>query len=71
MNTTMEARVLEVNNGSLLVCDCNTSQRVLVFTTQACCFCVGDRICIEFNGVMTRSIPPQITAICICRVNCW
>ncbi len=70
MNTTMNARVLEVGSDFLLVCDCSMGQKVLVQTPQAQCFCVGERICIEYNGAMTRSIPPQITAICIWRGSC-
>ncbi len=70
VNTTMNARVLEVGRDFLLVCDCSMGQKVLVYTPQACRFSVGERICIEYNGAMTRSIPPQITAICIWRGCC-
>ncbi len=64
----MIATVREVQASSLLVRDRSTSQDVLVRTNNARCFSVGDRVGILFNGVMTRSIPPQITAIRIRRI---
>lgn len=64
----MCAVVLEVERCSLLVCDCCTHRKVVVHTPCACCFCVGDCVCIRYNGSMTMSIPPQITAECICRI---
>lgn len=70
LNTTMCATVLEVQQGSLLVCDCCTHQQVQVNTDQACCFSVGDYLCIHYNGAMTMSIPPQISAQCISRISC-
>lgn len=65
----MNACILRVCCCELLVCDLCTSQEVLVHTPEACCFCVGERVCIEYSGAMTRSIPPQITANCIRRLN--
>lgn len=67
---TMRARVLRVQCDSLLVCDCCACQRVVVHTTHACCFCPGDLVCIRFNGAMTASIPPQISATCITKERC-
>ena len=67
---TMHAAVLRVCPCQLLVCDHDTSQEVLVHTPKACCFSVGEQICIEYNGIMTRSIPPQITADCVRRASC-
>lgn len=64
----MIATVREVQASSLLVRDRSTSQDVLVRTNNARRFSVGDRVGILFNGVMTRSIPPQITAIRIRRI---
>ena len=58
--TTMTARVLEVRCDSLLVCDCSTCQQVQVNTANACCYQVGDCLCIHYN-------PPQISATCIHR----
>ena len=66
----MNARVLEVNCCSLLVCDLCTCQQVLVHAQNACCFCPGDCVCIEFSGAMTTSIPPQISAHSIRRTSC-
>lgn len=65
MSTTMQATVCIVERGQLLVCDHATRQEVVVHTGQACCFHVGDCICIHYNGIMTASIPPQISADCI------
>lgn len=65
---TLQAIVLNVSNASLLVCDLSSRQQVIVHTAQARCFCPGERICIRFNGVMTASIPPQISALCIDRL---
>ena len=65
--STMTARVLrQINAGSLLVCDCDACQEVVVHTRQARCFCPGDVVCIEYSGAMTMSIPPQISAQRIC-----
>ena len=65
--TTMTARVLEVQCCSLLVCDCDTCQQVQVNTDDACCYRVGDCLCIHYIGAMTNSLPPQISATCIHR----
>lgn len=59
---TIRARVLRADRCSLLVCDLDTDQQVLVHYSRACCFSAGDCVCIEYSGMMTRSIPPQITA---------
>jgi len=67
--TTMYATVRQVNSDSLLVYDHGTQQEVLVFTDNACCFRPCDRVCICYNGIMTRSIPPQITADRITKQN--
>ncbi len=72
---TMKACILRVCYCELLVCDLSTCQEVLVHTENACCFQVGQRVCIEYSGAMTMSIPPQISAICIkplnhCGCNC-
>ena len=65
---TMCATVLCVQNGSLLVCVHCTRQQVLVHTAGTSCFRAGDRACIRYNGTMTNSIPPQISAQHICRI---
>ena len=67
---TMKARVLRVGCCQLLVCDLCGCQEVLVHTDRACCFRVGQCICIEYNGAMTMSIPPQISAECIQQICC-
>lgn len=67
---TLCATVLCVQDGCLLVCDSCTRQEVLVHTDQACCFSCGDSVKIEYSGMMSMSLPPQITALCISRVCC-
>ena len=65
--TILYATVLEVQPCWLLVTDRQTNQQVLVYARNACCFSVGEAITIYYNGAMTYSIPPQITALCIQR----
>ena len=67
-DTTMTARVLEVRCASLLVCDCATGQQVQVNTADACCYRARECLCIHYDGAMTTSLPPQISASCIHRV---
>ena len=57
----MQATVLQVGNGQLLVQDQSTSQQVLVNTSIAGCFAVGNQVFITYNGVMTASIPVSYT----------
>lgn len=66
--TTMTARVMEVSCNSLLVCDQSTCQQVQVNTSNACCYRAGQCLCIHYDGAMTASIPPQISATSICRI---
>ena len=65
----LTACIRRVCRCELLVCDLCTSQEVLVHTPEACCFCVGEHICIEYTGAMTMSIPPQINACRITRLG--
>lgn len=67
-SVTLNACVKEVCPCHLIVCDLCQDQEIFVHTAQACCFRVGDRVCIEYNGAMTRSLPPQITADRICKL---
>ena len=67
--TTMRAKVVEVQEDALLVCDQSTGQQVQVHTSCAHCYAAGDHICIHYNGVMTASLPPQISADCIHKVT--
>jgi len=66
----LQAIVVKVRPGNLLVFDESMSQTVLVHTPQACRFRVGNCVSIFYNGIMTRSIPPQINAIRIARIPC-
>ena len=52
---TMHARILRVSCCELLVCDLCTCQEVLVHTDKACCFCVGQQVCIEYSGIKSIS----------------
>lgn len=70
---TMTATVRQVRQGSLLVRDHQIRQEVVVNTRIARRFRPGDRVLIIYNGVMTKSLPPQITAQRIVRLpfcNC-
>lgn len=62
---TMEAIVLQVFEGSLLVRDLDTGEEVLVNHQEAGDFAIGDNIIITYDGRMTLSIPPQIFATSI------
>ena len=66
---TMKACVLKACPCELLVCDLCTCQQVLVHSDKACCFSVGDRVCIHYSGAMSMSMPPQITAESICHLR--
>lgn len=65
----MIATVERVRPGLLVVRDRRTFRTVLVNTWQTRCIFPGDVVSILFNGVMTRSIPPQITAIAVRRLT--
>lgn len=62
VNMTMQATVLEVHRDHLLVLDHSTMQKVRVNTPNACQFRMGDLVCIRYSGLMTMSLPPQISA---------
>ena len=64
----MQAVVQEVQRDRLLVLDLATRQSVFVNTPAAWRFRPGDRVNIWYTGVMTNSIPPQITALYISPV---
>ena len=65
----MIATVREVRDDSLLVRNRANGQDVVVHTNCTRCFCVGDIVSILFNGIMTNSLPPQISATCIRRIS--
>lgn len=65
----MLAIVLNVGVGNLLVRDLSNNQEVRVNTRDARRFAPGDRVAILYNGAMTASIPPQISAISIQRLS--
>ena len=65
----MNATILEVQDGGLLVRDWGTAQKVVVHTPLARQFSVRDRVCILYSGAMTRSLPPQISATHISKLS--
>lgn len=63
--STLTVQVLDTRCGALLCCDCENGQQVQVNTDDACSYSVGDRLCVYYDGTMTKSLPPQITATSI------
>lgn len=59
---TMQALVIGVERNRLLVLDFAARRRVIVNTPAARRFRPGNIVRIRYNGVMTASIPPQISA---------
>ncbi len=66
---SMAASVKEVRCHSLIVRNVRTAEEIVVHTNDSFRFFCGDIVCIRYNGIMTRSIPPQITASCITLVK--
>ena len=58
----MRAIVIGVQNDRLFVLDIENRQRVVVITRRARRFRPGNFVRIEFDGIMTNSMPPQIYA---------
>ena len=69
MTAIMTATVLSIQRGSMLVFDFFNRQQVQVNTNNTFRFCPGDLVRIRYNGAMTMSIPPQISAISIVRIS--
>ena len=68
---TMIATVVRAWGTQVLVTDNSNGQEVLVNTNNSTGnLMAGEQVRIVFNGVMTASIPPQISAqsICVLRV---
>jgi len=65
----MKATVIQTRPRNLLVRDLETGEEVSVHFQNAARFSAKDRISITYDGKMTRSIPPQITAISIQRLH--
>jgi len=61
----MNATITQVQPRNLLVNDLSTNQEVLVHSRNSSRFSAGDDVRITYDGKMTKSIPPQITAIAI------
>ena len=70
-NTTQTicGNILETGCCQLLVCDHNSGEPVLVHTPNACCFSCGECVCVCHSGMMTMSIPPQVTAISVTKTS--
>ncbi|MDE5753117.1 MAG: hypothetical protein K2H89_01020 [Oscillospiraceae bacterium] len=67
---TMTGVILEINENQILIRDEATNQEVAVNTCCVCNLAVNDRVSILYSGMMTMSIPPQISARRITRLNC-
>ena len=64
---TMLATVVQAWGNQVLVRDNSNSQEVLVNTRYSTGnLAAGDQVRIQYDGVMTTSIPPQISAQSIC-----
>ncbi len=64
---TMLATVVQAWGNQVLVRDNSNSQEVLVNTRYSTGnLAAGDQVRIQYDGVMTASIPPQISAQSIC-----
>ena len=63
------AEILEVNPDTLLVRSSRNRQEILVKTDCTCGFARHDRVHILYDGIMMRSIPPQIQAVRITRAK--
>ena len=69
--TTMLATVVRAWGSQVLVTDNSNGQEVLVNTQNSTGnLNAGDQVRIVYDGIMTASIPPQISAqsICVLRV---
>lgn len=65
----MLATVFSVRGDHLLVIDLSNRRQVRVNTGEAPRFGAGDLVRIRYNGAMTKSIPPQISALHIARLS--
>ena len=68
---TMIATVVQAWGTQVLVTDSSNGQEVLVNTAYSTSnLAAGDQVRIVYDGVMTASLPPQISAqsICVLRV---
>lgn len=64
---TMLATVVRAWGSQVLVTDNSNGQEVLVNTNNSTCnLNEGDQVRIVYDGIMTASIPPQISAQSIC-----
>lgn len=63
----MCAEVTGVDNGRLIVTDSSSQQEVVV-NTRCLDFNKGEKVKICYNGIMTMSLPPQISAYSIIRM---
>lgn len=62
---TIDAIVIRTDPRGLLVRSLETGEEIMVLLNDPSGFSPGDYIRITFNGQMTHSIPPQITATAI------
>lgn len=60
--TSITGTILLIGDGFFILQDAGSGQEIQVNTVCPCRFCPGDRVRVCFDGVMTRSLPPQISA---------
>lgn len=69
---TMQGTVLQAWGTQVLIRDNSNGQEVLVNTSYSTRnLSAGDQVRIQYDGAMTASIPPQISAISICVLRTY
>ena len=67
MMITMLGTVLQAWGSQVLIRDNSNGEQVLVNTNYSTSnLSAGDQVRIQYDGAMTASIPPQISAMSIC-----
>lgn len=67
---TMTGTVIQAEGSQVLVQDNSTGQEVLVNTSYSTSnLSAGFLVRVEYDGAMTNSIPPQISADSICIIR--
>ena len=61
---TICGEIQSIGAGFFLLLD-DDAQEIRVNFPEAASLTPGGRVCVQFNGAMTRSIPPQIAAIAV------
>ena len=69
-NVCFRGTIRSVEDGQLLVRNWESCQDVAVFYDGACRFSSGQCVRVHYNGIMTLSLPPQVTADCVEQIAC-